>query len=72
MSGVGTTVFPRLLTGDVDAFCALLREKYETAVVPGRFFEMPQHFRLGYSCTTETLRAGLEHLATALDEFARR
>jgi aspartate/methionine/tyrosine aminotransferase len=31
----GTVVFPRLLNGDSEAFVQLLREKYETSVVPG-------------------------------------
>ncbi|HEV2801617.1 MAG TPA: pyridoxal phosphate-dependent aminotransferase [Pyrinomonadaceae bacterium] len=68
----GMITFPRLLTGDVDAFCALLREKYETSVVPGRFFEMPEHFRLSISGDTEMLKGGLERLGAALDEFKRR
>lgn len=68
----GTVVFPCLLRGDNEAFLTLLREKYETTVVPGSFFEMPQHFRIGIGGDTEPLRAGLERLAAALDEFAKR
>lgn len=64
----GTVSFPRLKRGDVDELCMLLREKYETSVVPGRFFEMPQHFRIGTGCETATLAAGLERLGRALDE----
>ena len=63
----GTTSFPRLVRGDVDALCRLLRERYETAVVPGHFFEAPAHFRIGLGCPTELLRAGLERLGAALD-----
>ena len=33
----GTIVFPRVKQGSADAFCDLLRDKYETSVVPGRF-----------------------------------
>ncbi len=66
----GTVVFPRLRHGDPEAFFQLLREKYETSVVPGRLFEMPRHFRLGIGGPTEDLRAGLERLSAALDEFA--
>jgi aspartate/methionine/tyrosine aminotransferase len=66
----GTTVFPRLLHGNVDRLCALLREKYETTVVPGSFFEMPDHFRLGLGGDTATLTEGLRRLAAALDEFS--
>jgi hypothetical protein len=66
----GSIVFPRLTKGDPGAFFQLLREKYETSVVPGIFFEMPQHFRLGIGCSTEELSQGLERLGTALDEVA--
>lgn len=65
----GTVVFPQLRASNVDAFCALLREKYETSVVPGRFFEMPQHIRVGIGCLPETLTAGLERIGAALDEM---
>lgn len=68
----GTAIFPRLRRGDADAFVQLLRDKYETSVVPGRFFEAPQHFRIGIGGETATLSAGLERLSDALDEFARR
>ncbi|HTQ59268.1 MAG TPA: pyridoxal phosphate-dependent aminotransferase [Candidatus Solibacter sp.] len=67
----GTVVFPRLVKGDPEAFFRLLREKYETTVVPGSFFEMPRHFRIGMGGDTASLRAGLERLSAALDEFAK-
>src|SRR5215467_3806484 len=31
----GTTVFPRLVRGSVESLCTLMRDKYETTVVPG-------------------------------------
>ena len=65
----GTTAFPRLRSGPVDAFCALLREKYDTSVVPGRFFGMPDRFRIGIGGDTEILEEGLRRLSGALDEF---
>jgi aspartate/methionine/tyrosine aminotransferase len=68
----GTILFPRLRAGDADAFCARLQEKYETAVVPGRFFGLPDHFRLGIGAETASLAAGLDRLGAALDELARR
>jgi aspartate/methionine/tyrosine aminotransferase len=68
----GTVVFPRLTPGDPEKFFALLREKYETSVVPGHFFEMPRHFRIGIGGDTAGLRAGLERLSVALDEFSGR
>ncbi|HXJ07765.1 MAG TPA: pyridoxal phosphate-dependent aminotransferase [Candidatus Acidoferrum sp.] len=68
----GTVVFPRLAHGDPETFFNLLNEKYETTVVPGAFFEMPRHFRIGIGSDTATLKAGLERLSAALDEFAKR
>ena len=66
----GTTMFPRLRSGEtVTRLCQVLREKYETTVVPGRFFERPTHFRIGISGDTDILEAGLERLGQALDEL---
>ena len=67
----GTVFFPRLTHGDPEAFFHLLREKYKTTVVPGTFFEMPQHFRIGIGGDTAGLRGGLDRLGAALDEFAK-
>ena len=68
-SRFGTTVFPRLKMGSAPDFVALLRERFETSVVPGEFFEQPQHFRVGFCGATETVRGGLERLSAALDAF---
>ena len=65
----GTVVFPRLLTGSVDRFAETFRLKYDGTVVPGSFFEMPDHFRIGIGGETEPLMASLERLGAALDEF---
>jgi len=64
----GTIVFPRVKHGTTEQLIDLLRTKYETSVVPGRFFEMPAHFRLGVAGDSETLGTGLERLSAALDE----
>lgn len=65
----GTVMFPRVRRGSSDELCRLLREKYETSVVPGRFFEAPEHFRVGIAGDTETLEKGLERIGQALDEL---
>jgi len=65
----GTVVFPRLERGAVDGLCERLRERYDTSVVPGRFFGRPEHFRIGISVSTEVVAGGLERLAKALDEL---
>lgn len=65
----GTVSFPKLLRGSVDAFCDFLRERYETSVVPGRFFEMPDHFRMGMGGDVAMTAEGLKRLGAALGEF---
>jgi aspartate/methionine/tyrosine aminotransferase len=66
----GTIVFPQLSSGHADAFCQLLREKYETGVVPGRFFVAPEHIRIGIGGETNTVGEGLRRIGAALDELA--
>lgn len=66
----GTTCFPRLEKGNVDELWTLLNEKYDTAFVPGRFFEMPQHIRLGMCAEPEFFNEGLRNLGAALDELS--
>jgi hypothetical protein len=65
----GITAFPRLLRGDPEALDDLLRTKYDVSIVPGRWFEMPDHFRLGLGGPTPTIAEGLARLGRALDEF---
>jgi hypothetical protein len=65
----GITLFPRLLRGDVDTLHALLLDRYDTSVVPGKWFEMPDHFRLGLGGPTDLLEQGLARLGAALDEL---
>ena len=67
----GTTVFPRLRgVGDTSAFAERLLCERGTAVVPGQFFQAPQHIRIGFAGATDTLRAGLDAIAAALDAKA--
>ena len=68
-SRAGTTSFPRLLKGTVENLYTLLTEKYETAVVPGRFFESPQQFRIGMCAEPELFSEGVRRLGRALDEI---
>lgn len=65
----GTVMFPRVRNGNADELCRLLREKYETSVVPGSFFELPAHFRVGIAVSSDVLEEGLERLGRALDEI---
>jgi aspartate/methionine/tyrosine aminotransferase len=65
----GTTCFPRLMKGRVDDLSDLLPVKYDTAVVPGRFFESPRHFRIGMCAEPQLFKTGVERLDKALDEL---
>jgi aspartate/methionine/tyrosine aminotransferase len=65
----GTVVFPRLKDGNVDVLCELLRRDFETTVVPGRFFEMPDRFRIGVGAATESVRDALRQLGMGLERY---
>ena len=65
----GTVMFPRVRSGDAERLCWLLRERYETSVVPGAFFELPAHIRIGFAVATPVLEGGLERLGEALDQI---
>jgi aspartate/methionine/tyrosine aminotransferase len=63
----GSVCFPRILKNlDGDDLARRLREKYNTAVVPGSFFEMPEFIRLGFSEDSTVLERGLEAVRAAL------
>ncbi len=60
------TLFPRLRKEeDSDALHDWLRG-WETSIVPGRFFEAPRHFRLGFAVSPEDVAEGLKHLSAGL------
>ena len=65
----GITVFPRWLGGDADRLHELLRTKYDTSIVPGRWFEIPDRFRVGLGGDTDMLKEGLARLGSALEEL---
>ncbi len=62
----GTTSFLRLKNGDAESFLQRLRTDYETSAVPGRFFGMPNHFRIGMGVNTEMFGEGLRRIGQAL------
>src|SRR5213592_2812757 len=62
----GTTSFARLRNGNVDAFLERLRSEFDTSAVPGRFFEIPDHFRIGMGVNTEMFAEGLSRIGRAL------
>jgi aspartate/methionine/tyrosine aminotransferase len=65
----GTTSFMRLSRSrgsNADVFLERLRAEFETSAVPGRFFEMPDHFRIGMGVDTEMFAEGLNHIGRAV------
>ena len=66
----GIVAFPRWSGGDTERLNARLCERYDTAVVPGRWFEMADHFRVGFGLPTEQFEEGLQRLGAALDDLA--
>lgn len=68
MPDAGTVVFPRVRgLDDAGPFLDTLARDFETGVVPGRFFEAPAHFRLGFGGRPDALTEGLAQLGKALD-----
>ena len=67
----GTVAFPRIAgVDDTSRFAQRLADEHETMVVPGRFFEAPSHFRVGFSGRTDILEEGLNRIGAALDQRA--
>lgn len=63
------TVFPRLKNlPDSEVLHNRLR-LYETSIVPGKFFEDAQHFRLGFAVRTVDVEAGLGFLSRTLQQL---
>ncbi len=63
----GTTAFLRLHRGGADEFLARLRADFDTSAVPGRFFEMPDHLRIGMGVNPAMFAEGLRRLESALN-----
>ena len=62
----GTTSFVKLRHGSADTFLERLRSEFDTSAVPGRFFELPDHFRIGMGVNTEMFAEGLNRIGRAL------
>ena len=46
----------------------LLVRKYDTLVVPGRFFDRPNHVRISFHLPPIDLRSALDRIGLAVDE----
>jgi aspartate/methionine/tyrosine aminotransferase len=66
----GITAFPAPSQGDPEALDALLRERFDTSIVPGRWFEAPDRFRIGIGGPTDLVEEGLRRLGAGLDALA--
>jgi aspartate/methionine/tyrosine aminotransferase len=64
----GTVAFPRVMDTSTSSFCERLRDQYETTVVPGEFFEMPQHVRISLVTQPDVIREGLARFEAALTD----
>jgi aspartate/methionine/tyrosine aminotransferase len=63
----GTVAFPRLRgVASAEGFAGRLLRDHGTAVVPGRFFDAPAHFRVALGIPEEVLGRGLQAIAAAL------
>jgi aspartate/methionine/tyrosine aminotransferase len=68
----GIIAFPRVEgVADTRALCEFLVREHQVDVVPGEFFGLPGHVRVGCAQPPELLRAGLERLATGVRAFRR-
>lgn len=63
----GVVCFPRLKKGDGRSLEKVLREKFDTGIVPGDFFGEPGHVRVGYGVPGDVLEQGLRNIRLALD-----
>jgi len=65
----GITAFARWTGGNTEQLNEHLRERYDTAIVPGRWFEMPDYFRVGFGLGNPEFEEGLNRLGAALDDL---
>lgn len=68
--GAGTTAFPRV-TGldDTSELVARLIRDYDTIVVPGGFFQAPQHIRIAFGGRPDMVKEAVGRLDRALREL---
>jgi aspartate/methionine/tyrosine aminotransferase len=60
----GTVAFPKIERAE--QLTRLLRERYQTAVVPGSFFDVPDHLRIGFGGSYDVLAEGLHRIREAM------
>jgi aspartate/methionine/tyrosine aminotransferase len=65
----GITAFPWWNGGDTQRLDDHLRANYDCAVVPGRWFELPDHFRVGFGIPADVFSEALTRLGRGLDDL---
>ena len=63
----GTTSIVHLHHGEPESFLSRLRSDFETSAVPGKFFGLPQHFRIGMGVDSQMFGGGLQRISRALE-----
>lgn len=68
--GAGTTAFPRVRgVNDTSAFVDRLISGYDTIVVPGGYFQAPEHIRISFGGKAEMFKEALSRLDRALRQI---
>lgn len=65
----GIIAFPRLHSDKADIFADALFSKHDISVVPGRFFEMPEHFRIAWGVPRELFKKALIKLHKGIESL---
>ena len=69
----GIIAFPRVVdAGDTLALAEFLVREHQVDVVPGEFFGLPGHLRIGCGVPRATLEAALERVASGIAAWRRR
>ena len=67
----GTTAFPRVRgVADTSTFVDRLVGEYDTIVVPGRYFQAPEHIRVSFGGKPEMFKEALSRLDRALNSLS--
>jgi len=67
----GTTAFPRVRgVADTSTFVDRLVGDYDTIVVPGRYFQAPEHIRVSFGGKPEMFKEALSRLDRALNSLS--
>jgi aspartate/methionine/tyrosine aminotransferase len=65
----GITASPCWSGGDTQRLDDHLRAAYDTAIVPGGWFEIPDHFRVGFGLPASEFVEAIDRLERALDDL---